>query len=399
MLSNLKILYVNLGDNIPYTYDKISGRVLRWANKNNLVTLLIPVLSQKNINKEITSKNPENIKVYTVPLSGIITNSPVGIIISFLVRVIVSPCVLFFKNFSFDIAISNSAFLVDVVPILILKLFGRCRHWVLIMDSVVPHPRKRTGNFIVNSLAYYESLIVGKLANNIADAILTVNPELKNEMVKRGIDNKLIKLTQNGIYFKDIESIKGSKKKKFDAVYQGRVSDNKGIKDLILVWKNIVDKKPSAKLVIMGTGIKEYLKELKVMIKSHNLNKNIIYFGFVGKPKKYKIMKESKVFLYLSKINADESWGISLMEALACGLPAISYDLPIYKHIYNTNALNTIQIGDVKSVVKRLTTIIDNDQYKSVSLKAKSFAKNFDWNKIADKDLALLNDIMVNRQK
>lgn len=394
-MKSLDILYVNLGDNVPYTYDKIAGRILGWAKAGNRINLLVPELSRENIEKEILQKNPNTIRVTTLPFSDKKAISPINIVLSYLLRIIFSPVILFYKLPVFDIAVSNSAFLVDTYPILLLRLFGRCNHWVLIMDSVIPNPKERTGNSIVNTLSYYESLIVGKIANQNADIILTVNPELKREMVKRGISKNKIKYTQNGLFIENINPILSTEKYEYDGVYQGRISPNKGVLDLIKVWSKVIVKIPHAKLAIMGTGMKNNIAELEKMIDTHNLKNNIAYLGFTGSPKKYQIMKSSKVFLYLSKVNADESWGISLMEALACGLPAITYDLAIYKHIYDTDGVTSLQNGDINTVADVTIDLINNPRRRAIlSIKAIDFASKFDWNNIAKRDLILLNAIM-----
>lgn len=396
----LNILYINLGDNFPYTYDKIAGRVLNWAKLGNSITLLVPKLSQKTVNREILSQNAKLVKTITLPFSNHIANSPFKIILLYLSRMVFSPAVLFKTPTSIDVAISNSAFFVDIAPALILKLFGKCKHWILIMDSVIPSPTKRGGNKFINLITYVESVFVGWIANLFSDMIFTVNPELKIAMIKRGISKNKIYLSQNGLFLKDIQNIKPQTQNVYQGVYQGRISDNKGTFDLIDVWKKVVEEIPDAKLAIMGSGLEENISKLKIEIENNHLGDNISYLGFTPKPEKYQIMKNSKVFLYLSKVNADESWGISLMEALACGLPAISYDLPIYKHIYLTDALIRLKNGDIKSVARKVITLLNNSRLRrNLSQEAHNFVQKFDWKIIADKDMEIINVIMKDGKK
>lgn len=388
----LKILYINLGDNAPYTYDKIVGRVSTWANKGHEVTILIAELSRKLIEKELTNRGNPEIRIITLPFSNKIANSPSSIIVTYMLRILFSPKILLENNETFDLCFSNSAFLVDAVPVFWLKLFGKCKDWILIMDSVVPRPKDRSGSLIINAITYIESMLIGKLANYLASSIFTVNPELKSEMVKRGIDQNKILLSQNGLFIKDIISTNALIQNNYDAIYMGRISANKGIEDLIITWKEVVKTIPDAKLAIMGRGLDKEVTTFKKKSKDLDLENNIIFLDFTPGVKKYQILKSSKVFLYLSKVNADESWGISLMEALACGLPAISYNLPIYKHIYHTNSLVMIPKNETGQVAQCIVELLkDEKTRKSLGNKAKRFAKNFDWQKIASNDLNLVS--------
>ena len=391
----LEILYINLGDIGIYTYDKPAGRILGWAKEENFVNVLIAKISCEIVEKEILKKDPLHLKIMTLPFSGKTADTARKIIIAYLLRVVFAPAVLFKKLPVFDFAFSNSSFFVDIMPILWLKLFGRCKHWILMMDSVVPPPKERRGNSIINFLTYFESILVGRIAHVFADLIFTVNPELKTEMINRGINKEKIFLSQNGLFMDRINSTENPEKKRYEAVYMGRISIDKGVLDLIEIWKKVIIKRPKAKLAILGTGVDNIVKKFKKEIEKNNLEKNIEYLGFTPSDRKYEVLKNSKVFLYLSKVSKDESWGISLMEALACGLPAISYDLPIYEHIYKTESLIRVKLNDLDSVVERLIYLLENQKARLLlSKKAINFANTFDWFKIAEKDLRKIEEVV-----
>jgi len=314
---------------------------------------------------------------------------------SYFIICLISPIILFKKLPIFDFAFSNSPFLVDTIPVLWLKLFGKCKHWILMMDSIVPHPKKRGGNNLLNHIVYLESIIITRLANLFASLVFTVNLELEKEMRIRGISQNIIVKSQNGLFLGKIRSVSKSKKNKSDAIYMGRISANKGIFDLLEAWKNIVHTYPKAKLIVMGTGMAEPIKEFRLTIKRKKLEDNVTYLGLIQSPQKYEIMKSSKMFIYLAKVNVDESWGISLMEGLACGLPAISYDLKVYKNIYQTPALIQIKSDNINLVTENIENLLANSNKRSyLSMNAAHFTRKFDWNDIAQKDLLEIRKLL-----
>jgi len=263
-------------------------------------------------------------------------------------------------------------------------------------DSIVPAPSQRSGSKFINIITFLESRFVLRLAKCFATAVFTVNPELKKELIRLGINDKKVLLSKNGLFINRIDKITNQRKKNYDAAYMGRITENKGIFDLIFVWSKVVKKYPEFKLVIMGTGRADVVERLRKEIKRKKLEQNIDYLGYVTGDKKYQVFKSSKIFIFLSKVNADESWGISLMEALACGLPAFTYDLPIYNHVYEKNLLLKSKISDTDSVVSEILFMIKNEKKRrKLSERSVTFAKQFDWLKIAQNDLSVLKKLLT----
>lgn len=86
----------------------------------------------------------------------------------------------------------------------------------------------------------------------------------------------------------------------------------------------------NVKLLVVGTGSLE--KDVIKRVKKYNLQGNVKFLGVVSSDNVIELMKTSNVFLLTS---AFEGMPISVLEALACGLPVVSTD-----------------VGEVKKVVK-----------------------------------------------
>ena len=396
MSSQLTILYTCLGSVSTHAFDKQAGRTLGWARANNDVFMLVPQLTLRIAKREVIDKSKSRISVITLPFTKKETNSILGIIISYSLRILVSPLILLKRTPVFDFGYCNSPVLIDIVPILWLKLFGRCKHWIALIDNIIPTPANRLGNRYLNTLVYLEWRLVIFLAHHFATAIFTINPEVQKKLVKLGMPRNKIHSSQCGLLIDKI-ICSPTNKKLYDACYLGRIAENKGIFDLILVWKEIIRIKPLVKLAVIGPGRNDVVAEFKKRIVEANLESNIICFGFVKSEKKYEILCSSKLFIFLSKVNAEEAWAISLMEALACGLPAITYNLAIYKHIYGDGILQKSKIGDINSVINKTLFLLNNEKERDIlSKKGMSFARQFDWFKIAEEDLKKIRKIILN---
>jgi glycosyltransferase involved in cell wall biosynthesis len=123
----------------------------------------------------------------------------------------------------------------------------------------------------------------------------------------------------------------------------GRINPQKGIKEAIEVAKKI-----GMKLVIMGSHGENdpyWENEIKPAIDG----KQIIYKGFISQEETFKIIKKAKA--YILPLQWEEPFGLTMIEAMACGTPAIAFDRGSAKEV----------ISDKKSgfIVKNEPQMID----------------------------------------
>lgn len=101
----------------------------------------------------------------------------------------------------------------------------------------------------------------------------------------------------------------------------GRLSPEKGFKDLIDVFDLILKKNHELVLNIVGNGTQyEFLQNY---ISQKNLNGKVILCGFLNKEKLNKLYSESSLYIMTS---FTESFGLVLLEAESYGIPLIAFD-------------------------------------------------------------------------
>lgn len=101
----------------------------------------------------------------------------------------------------------------------------------------------------------------------------------------------------------------------------GRLDERKNISSLLYVFKQILKTSPDLKLVIIGRG--EEKEKLESLVTNLNIKNNIIFLGFLDNP--YPYIKFAKAFIFTSHY---EGFGLTIIEAMACGVPIISVDCP-----------------------------------------------------------------------
>ena len=108
------------------------------------------------------------------------------------------------------------------------------------------------------------------------------------------------------------------KSEKFTFLNVAHLNSNKNHQLLIKAFAELVKKK-DARLVIAGAG--EERKKLEQLIASLGLEQKVILFGRANRKEVRMLMQQANCFVLSSKI---ETFGIVLIEAMACGIPVVS---------------------------------------------------------------------------
>lgn len=282
-----------------------------------------------------------------------------------------------------DYLYSTSDFLPDVLPAFLFKKNNRSLKWIQMVHHVIPF--KRDGA-LTDIFSFYGQRLSFFLIKRYADLVITVNPKVKENLEKMGFVDNRIMINSNGVDINYFKSITPTGKKTYDGIFFGRLHSSKGIFDLVRIWAVVNKAKPS-KLGIIGTGNPKILQELTRTIKRYGLSNNIDVLGYLDDSEAFDIVKSSKVFLFPSH---EEGFGIAILEAMACGLPVVAWDLSVYKSVFPQGIVR-VPIGNIKKCAKEVLELLTNHElYETVSNGALEVASKYDWEQVAQNELILI---------
>ncbi len=184
----------------------------------------------------------------------------------------------------------------------------------------------------------------------------------------------------NGVDFKIYSEIKRLPKKN-SFLFIGRLSSNKGIDHLIEVVYLLKDKIPDIKLYIVGKDWRGQRKILEDSVKEKNLDKNIIFTGGVSEKEKIDYLKKSEFFVSASEY---EGFGISVLEAMAAGLPVIVNDIDAFRSFVEDGKNGFIaDYSNPKKTADYIFGILNKTDLSKISENAINTAKEYDWKELA----------------
>lgn len=362
-----------------------------FIKKKHKIAFLINKATKKTYLRLLGARK-KKIAITTFPFSDSFPNSKILIGLEYLKRMALS---LFVKvDQGVEVIYSLTGIICDVFPSFIFKRRLN-KIWVANVDNIEAPPSQKPGPFLASLFSFlFFRLSVFFLRH--ADVVFVTTPlkEVRETLAKGGIHPDKIILSNNGIALEYIKKIRAAKEDNYGASFLGRIHKGKGVFDLIEIWGRVINKLPQAEqLVLVGSGEKEAVDQLKKLVRKKGLSRKVILTGFVDEQTKYQLLKSSRVFLYPSYYDANP---ISTVEALACGLPIVAYNLPVFLEHYPADLIQGVPRGDIQGFASKVLEVLKNKQKREQLRKAGfEFAKEFSWQEIFRKQEKVISDLIT----
>ncbi len=209
---------------------------------------------------------------------------------------------------------------------------------------------------------------------------VTVSQSSKQAMIDQlGIRADRIQIVHNGIDPNELKP--GKKTVRPTVLYLGRLKPYKSVDVLVKAFAQVATRRPDAQLVVGGTG--EAMEDLKGLTAKLKIASKVKFLGYVPEPRKIRLMQQAWVFVNPSYA---EGWGITTIEANACGTPVIASDVPgLRDSVKSPETGRLVPYGDVAAFATSILHVIDDNELRlTMSVSAKAWSDTFDWQASAD---------------
>jgi glycosyltransferase involved in cell wall biosynthesis len=211
-----------------------------------------------------------------------------------------------------------------------------------------------------------------------ADIVYVPSKAVEDELASKGVEkHKLV------FYPRGTDTVKFSPDKKDvmtdykynipsnskKLIYAGRISKEKNLEDLVLMYRKLCGKRTGIHLVIAGDG--PYMETMKKELSGFP----VTFTGFIGTTDLAALYASSDIFVFPS---ATDTFGNVVMEAQASGIPAIVTDKGGPKeNIIDGRTGFIVKAGDIEGFVSSVLNLLDNEKLlKEMKLEARKYMES-----------------------
>ncbi|MCP4548884.1 MAG: glycosyltransferase family 4 protein [bacterium] len=224
--------------------------------------------------------------------------------------------------------------------------------------------------------------------------VLAISPSTRDDLIRRGLDADRIDVSycgfEAGIY--DMPNPPAPDPDQVRLVHLGRLRKYKGADLVLQSFVKIRERIPTATLDIIGDGPER--PELLKLASRLQIGDAVRFHGHVPLKTLVDILYRCHLFLNASP---KEGWGLTVIEAAACGLPCIAADSPgLRDSVRDGETGILVPYGDVPAMAEAALTLLeDEDRRSEMGRLAARRAREFSWDTTALETEGMLDRLVA----
>jgi len=217
-------------------------------------------------------------------------------------------------------------------------------------------------------------------------ALMVATAEQEVKDIRRRVPGKNIALVPNGVELPEGsgqwsavsgQRTEGSGRK--TALFLGRIHPVKGLKNLVEAWHRV---RPAGwHCILAGPDKAGHQTELEALLRQRNLASVFEFPGMMEDEQKWALLREADLFVLPS---FTENFGISVAEALACGVPVITTKGTPWRNLVDHRCGWWVDIGvePLAAALRKATSLSDQQRYEMGQRGRRLIAEKYSWPKI-----------------
>ena len=258
------------------------------------------------------------------------------------------------------------------------------RHTTRPVLAVIPHlfgttVFRETNPLFATYVLAWEALIPRVYR---ACRFVAISPSTRDDLISRGVAAERIDVVLCGLDHSLYRVLPGVVRDHVPTVvHLGRLRKYKAVDVILKSFVQVRARIPNARLVVVGDGPE--LPALRRMADRLGLAAAVEFTGRVKGEEVVAILNRAHVCVNASP---KEGWGLTVVEANACGVPVVGSDRPgLRDSIHDGKTGFLVPYGDVGAFAAKTTALLSDDGlWRRMSDAALAWARSLTWDKTAD---------------
>jgi glycosyltransferase involved in cell wall biosynthesis len=221
---------------------------------------------------------------------------------------------------------------------------------------------------------------IGRLYRGVP--VESVSESTADDLVARGLRRRDVTVIHNGVdpgFFHPDPSVARAAEPTF--LFVGRLKRYKQVDLALEAVARLRDEGTDVRLAIAGRGDDE--PRLRAVVDRLKIGDRVAFEGFVSEERKRALLRSAWATVLPSP---KEGWGITNVEAAACGTPAVASDSPgLRESVVHGRTGLLVPHGDVPALAEALRSLAASPaRVEALGRGALEFAQDFTWDRAAD---------------
>jgi len=264
-------------------------------------------------------------------------------------------------------------------------------------DIIFLEPRDKQNKSLYQNMGWlYRRLVVPRVLDRCRRIITVSNFELQNIVTKLNIPKERMAMIYNGYnaWFRPVDDEQGVFKKyipeKGFFFFLGNTDPKKNTERTLVAYAKYLAQSSIKRKLLMADLDDNYLNAILSRNGIESIRSQLVMPGYIVNSDLPYIYNNAFAFLYTS---LRESFGIPLLEAMACGTPVITSNTSSMPEVGGPDAIlvNPESSDEIAAMMLRLET--DEAFYQKQKEIGKERAKLFSWRKTAEQLLRLYQEV------
>ena len=221
---------------------------------------------------------------------------------------------------------------------------------------------------------------------------VVVSPSSRDDLVKRGLPRERIRVVPNGLDHRLYAPGDGVQHDRNTVLFVGRLEHYKGADVLLDAWAGVRARRPEARLILVGSGSAEE----KLRRQAARLGNGVTFAGFIPDEEKRDLMRRARLLVQPS---FKEGWGLTVLEANACGTPVVATRVPgLCDSVHDGETGLLVPAGDSTALAQGILRLLDDDDlHARLATAALRWSKHFTWEAVTASFAEILRAVAAGR--